>query len=80
MKLLMVNRKRLVELQDAARGGEGDAGDEMDERLKVVLTSGEGFPDNDWLIDRFIHLTDSTVTSEEEIEEMLHEGKDDKDE
>ncbi len=60
------NKKRLMELQKVARGEEGD---EIDERLKVVLAKGEGFPDNGWLIDRFIHLTDSTVASEEEEEE-----------
>jgi formylglycine-generating enzyme required for sulfatase activity len=65
------NKKRLIELQKVARGEAGDAGDEIDERLKVVLARGEGFPDDDWLIDRFIHLTDSTVAvaSEEEKEE-----------
>ena len=66
------NRKRLIELQDVARGEEGD---EMDERLKVVLASGEGFPDDDWLIDRFINLTDSTVAVASEEEEIEEESK-----
>ncbi|MEE9605767.1 MAG: P-loop NTPase fold protein, partial [Candidatus Scalindua sp.] len=52
------NKKRLIELQDVARGEEGDVGDVIDERLKKVLAKGEGFPDDDWLIERFIHLTE----------------------
>ncbi|MEE9605307.1 MAG: SUMF1/EgtB/PvdO family nonheme iron enzyme, partial [Candidatus Scalindua sp.] len=66
------NGKRLLELQKVAREEEGEEGEKVGERLKKVLAKGEGFPDDDWLIERFIHLTDSTVavaSEEEEIEE-----------
>jgi formylglycine-generating enzyme required for sulfatase activity len=73
------DRKRLIELQNAAMEEEGnedkDEGKEIDDRLKRVLVKGEGFPDDDWLIDRFIHLTESTVASisEEEATEEEEE-------
>ncbi|MFQ5714072.1 MAG: P-loop NTPase fold protein, partial [Candidatus Scalinduaceae bacterium] len=64
------NKKRLLELQKVAREEEGEEGEKrdiqvIDERLKRVLAKGEGFPDDDWLIDRFIHLTESTVVVKE---------------
>ena len=34
--------------------------------LKKVLANGEEFPNDDWLIERFIHLTESTVISEKD--------------
>ncbi|GAH70050.1 unnamed protein product, partial [marine sediment metagenome] len=70
------NRRRLIELQEAARGRES-AGEvdeekaekkgfvEIDERLRKVLIKGAQFPDNAWLIDRFIYLSESTVLSEQ---------------
>jgi formylglycine-generating enzyme required for sulfatase activity len=64
------NGKRLLELQKVAREEEGEEGEKrdiqvIDERLKRVLAKGEGFPDDDWLIERFIHLTESTVVVKE---------------
>ena len=70
------NPKKLIEIQSAAM--ENDISPEteeektektetqIDERLKKVLAKGEGFPDDDWLIERFIHLTESTVVSEKD--------------
>lgn len=68
------NPKRLMEIQNAAKGDRraDNVEDEkaekkdiqIDERLKKVLANGEEFPDDDWLIERFIHLTESTVISE----------------
>jgi formylglycine-generating enzyme required for sulfatase activity len=76
------DRRRLIELQNAAMEEEGDEdkdeGKEIDERLKKVLAKGEGFPDDDWLIDRFIHLTGPSVTvasEEEEKEEKEAEAE-----
>jgi len=72
------NRGRLIELQKAALGQEVE--DEAEEetldkgtlqvydRLKKVLAKGEQFPDDVWLLDRFVHLTEPTVISEREIE------------
>ena len=70
------NKKLLIELQTAASGekkpevptGEKAAkeGVQLDERLKMVLKEGKEFPDDDWLIERFIHLTESTVISTKE--------------
>lgn len=67
------NKKLLIELQKAAREEEkteniaGEkaekTGIQLDGRLKNVLKEGDEFPDNDWLIERFIHLTESTVIS-----------------
>ena len=75
------NGKRLLELQNVAREEEGEKGEKsdiqiIDERLKKVLAKGEGFPDDDWLIERFIHLTESTVVvkereSEKETETVI---------
>ncbi len=70
------NPKRLIEIQSAAKDedktGETDAekaektGIQINERLKKVLAKGEAFPDDDWLIGRFIHLAESTVVSEKD--------------
>jgi len=72
------NRKRLIELQAAARGepvdteaedeSEGQRTIELDERLKRVLEKGEPFPDDEWLLDRFVHLTESTIIREKEAD------------
>ncbi|MCP4253058.1 MAG: SUMF1/EgtB/PvdO family nonheme iron enzyme [Candidatus Scalindua sp.] len=71
------NPKRLIEIQSVAKSI-GDispkteeektekTGIQIDERLKKVLANGEVFPDNDWLIERFIHLTESTVVSKKD--------------
>lgn len=70
------NPKRLIEIQRAAMG-EGKTqkvedekvektGIQIDERLKKVLANGEEFPNDDWLIERFIYLTESTVISEKD--------------
>ncbi|MDR4498834.1 MAG: formylglycine-generating enzyme family protein [Candidatus Scalindua sp.] len=65
------NPKRLIEIQDAVKvdGKSVDTEDEksektgiqIDERLKKILLKREMVPDDDWLIERFIHLTESTV-------------------
>ena len=62
------NPKRLIEIQKAAKGeGAAEKMDiQIDERLKKVLANGEEFPNDDWLIERFIHLTESTVISEKD--------------
>lgn len=70
------NKKLLIELQKAAQEEEKSEkivgekaekkGIQLDERLKKVLKEGEQFPDDDWLIERFIHLTESTVISAKE--------------
>src|SRR3990167_908353 len=70
------NKKLLIELQTAASGGKkpevptgekaAKEGVQLDERLKMVLKEGKEFPDDDWLIERFIHLTESTVISTKE--------------
>lgn len=70
------NKKLLIELQKAAQEEEKSEkiagekaekkGIQLDERLKKVLKEGKQFPDNDWLIERFIHLTESTVISAKE--------------
>ena len=66
------NRKRLIELQAAARDEsivdeiEGQRSIELDERLRRVLAKGKQFPDDEWLLDRFVHLTESTVIREKE--------------
>ena len=67
------NPKRLIEIQQAAKEKEKPEETEhkstektrptIDEPLKKVLLKGEQFPDDDWLIKRFIHLTESTVVS-----------------
>lgn len=70
------NKKRLIELQNAASGTvekvEGSRGEtaekkgvpiEISDTLRKVLIKGVQFPDDDWLIERFIHLTESTVIS-----------------
>jgi len=71
------NKRRLIELQDASReAGKTEYGGvveakadgvklQVPDRLKKVLAKGEPFPDDPWLIDRFILLTESTVASEE---------------
>lgn len=76
------NKRILIELQKAARGEvkvedekvEGK-GIQIDESLKKVLARGEAgkgelFPEDgddvEWLIERFIHLTESTVISEKD--------------
>ena len=69
------NWERLIELQRAARekgqtektGHDGD--DEktdrkavtIDDRLRRILKKGEQFPEDQWLIERFIHLTEATL-------------------
>ena len=70
------NKKLLIELQTAASGGKkpevptgekaAKEGVQLDERLKMVLKEGKEFPDDHWLIERFIHLTESTVISTKE--------------
>ena len=73
------NKKRLIELQNAAEGSvekvEGSGGEKAEKKgvpiegsdtLRKVLVKGVQFPDNDWLIERFIHLTESTVISAKE--------------
>ncbi len=75
------NGKRFLELQKTAREEEGENVEKrdiqiIDERLKRVLAKGEGFPDDDWLIERFIYLTESTVavaSEEEATEERIEE-------
>jgi len=72
------NRGRLIELQAVARGEQivDESGEDigvprmlkLEERLKMVLREGEKFPDNEWLLDRFVHLTESTVISEKNID------------
>ena len=72
------NRGRLIELQAAALDQEvvDETGEEtevqrtlqLDDRLRRVLGNGEQFPNDVWLLDRFIHLTESTVISEKEKE------------
>lgn len=66
------NPGRLIQLQDAAIGKvEKDTEDEVDievkisinEKLKKVLSKKPLFPNDIWLIERFIHLTESTVIS-----------------
>ncbi len=67
------NPKRLIEIQEAAKEKEKPRETEhksteitrptIDEPLKKILLKGEQFPDDDWLIERFIHLTESTVVS-----------------
>jgi formylglycine-generating enzyme required for sulfatase activity len=65
------NPKRLIEIQEAAEGvgnaeKEEAPGMQIDERLRKVLVNGKGFPGDDWLLDRFIHLTESTVIGEKD--------------
>jgi gamma-glutamyl hercynylcysteine S-oxide synthase len=67
------NRKRLIELQKVARGEDQDKGEKVDERLKEILARGKGFPEDEWLIERFVHLTESTVTVVREREEEEEE-------
>ena len=78
------DRKRLIELQNAAmeeeEEGDKDEGTDIYDRLKKVLAKGEGFPDDDWLIDRFIHLTESSVTVASEGEEEEKEEKEEAEE
>lgn len=72
------NRGRLIELQAAAldQGVVDETGEEtevqrtlqLDDRLRRVLGKGKQFPNDVWLLDRFIHLTESTVISEKEKE------------
>lgn len=72
------NRGRLIELQAAALDQEvvDETGEEtevqrtlqLEDRLRRVLGKGEQFPNDIWLLDRFIHLTESTVISEKEKE------------
>ncbi len=67
------NPKRLIEIQEAAKEKEEPGETEhksteitrppIDGPLRRILLKGEQFPDNDWLIERFIHLTESTVVS-----------------
>jgi iron(II)-dependent oxidoreductase len=70
------NRGRLIELQAAALDQEvvDETGEktevqrklQLDDRLRRVLGKGKQFPNDVWLLDRFIHLTESTVISEKE--------------
>ncbi|MEW6088731.1 MAG: hypothetical protein AB1498_10565 [bacterium] len=61
--------KKLQELQDAANensekvksGDENKKAIQIDDRLKKILKKEPFFPDDDWLIARFIHLTEATV-------------------
>ncbi|MBW2742524.1 MAG: SUMF1/EgtB/PvdO family nonheme iron enzyme [Deltaproteobacteria bacterium] len=72
------NRGRLIELQAAALDQEvvyetGEKTEvqrtlQLDDRLRRVLGKGKQFPNDVWLLDRFIHLTESTVISEKEKE------------
>jgi len=70
------NRQKLIELQNAATGKveEAEEGEEkkkaiqIDDRLKKILQKGKMFPDDPWLIDRFVHLTESTKISVAEKE------------
>lgn len=69
------NWERLIELQKAAReegqteetGHDGDdqktdrKAVTIDDRLRRILRKGEQFPKNQWLIERFIHLTEATL-------------------
>jgi hypothetical protein len=70
------NWERLIELQRAAREEgqteetEHDGDDEKtdrkaitidDDRLRRILINGEQFPENQWLIERFIYLTEATL-------------------
>ncbi|MCP4296753.1 MAG: SUMF1/EgtB/PvdO family nonheme iron enzyme [Proteobacteria bacterium] len=74
------NKKRLIEMQEFARGearffesreqGEAQSSMQLNERLKKVLSKGQQFPDDDWLLDRFIHLTESTIISDKEAEKI----------
>ena len=67
------NPKKLIEIQSAATDDNispktedektEKKGMQIDERLRKVLAKGTEFPDDDWLIERFIHLTESTVVS-----------------
>jgi len=66
------NWRRLIVLQEAATHTEtndieeGEKRIQIDERLKTVLKREPLFPDDHWLISRFIHLTESTVISQKE--------------
>jgi len=69
------NWRRIIELQEAAiaQKPEKSAPEEkevkkaqLSARLKKVLAKGITFPENEWLIDRFIHLTESTLISKRE--------------
>lgn len=72
------NRKRLIELQAAARGepfvdgtdkeGKSQRSIQLDETLKKVLEKGKKFPDDEWLLDRFVLLAESTVIREKEVD------------
>jgi hypothetical protein len=74
-------RGRLIKLQAAARGNgvivesaeetETQITLQIDDRLKKVLSKGKQFPDDEWLLDRFVHLTESTVISERETDTAM---------
>ncbi len=72
------NPRRLIELQEASQdSAKTDApGEEKEEkskiqvpdRLKKVLAEGVRFPNDPWLIERFIYLTESTVVQEKQMD------------
>jgi formylglycine-generating enzyme required for sulfatase activity len=72
------NKKRLIEMQEFARGeakvdesgeeSEAQSSNQLNERLKKVLSKGEQFPNDEWLLDRFLYLTESTIISDKEAE------------
>lgn len=75
---------RLIEIQEASRDkkqpeSEEDQKEEkktmqVPDRLKMVLARGEQFPDDVWLIERFIYLTESTITPEDSLEALRGYG------
>jgi formylglycine-generating enzyme required for sulfatase activity len=69
----------LIEFQQTALGKSTEIAEErekkgeiqLSENLKEILSTGVQFPDNDWLIARYVHLSDATkIVVSEQSEEM----------
>jgi formylglycine-generating enzyme required for sulfatase activity len=74
-KAIKGNRNKLIEFQQTALGKSTEIAEkeekkgeiQLSESLKEILSIGVQFPNNDWLIARYVHLSDATkiVVSEQ---------------
>jgi formylglycine-generating enzyme required for sulfatase activity len=71
---IKANWHMLIELQQAARAdskpeaGELEKAFQMPRTLRDVLKEGEPFPEDEWLITRFVHLTERTQIMAKDVD------------